>query len=167
MHLSDELQIGDLLSPILIFQLLSLNSDLDEHTVTYFINQALNKSDYISSEESDDSNLSQIIIAIICLGFIYYPKNTLCIFNDKQTILNSSSSPSKMEKFLCLLQNNIFNMPYHNILLNKCIILGMCRLWLNYLNYLDEKENIKQRLFILISNIMINQKKRKNKCYSI
>jgi hypothetical protein len=95
----------------LAFQLLSLNIDLDQQTVIYIVNQALNLSDYIEQDDDDDfleHDLIQIVLAIICLGFLYYPKDSLHVFNDKSTIFNSSSSPSKMEKFINLLKKKYF-----------------------------------------------------------
>ena len=118
----------------------------------------MNKIDHISSDP-DKKNLVQIILAIICLSFIYYPTIIFCIFNDKSIV---SSSSSKMGIFIDLLKEIIsIKPPYLNILLNKCIIMGVFRLWLKYLNYFEQNENIKINLFDIISNIMIHQKKEK------
>ena len=125
--------------------------------MAFLINQSLNKSDYISITEIDGNYLLQMILAIICLGFIYYPKITLSIFKDESSTSFSSLS-TKMVKLINLLKFNILiKAPYLNILLNKCIILGIFRFWLNYINYFKENEYIKINLFIIISNIMFNQ----------
>jgi hypothetical protein len=156
--LNSESHSIEILNPlILIFQLFILNNDLDEQKVTYLINETLNQINYITSE-SDEKSLEQVILAIICLGFLYYPETTLRIFNEETTTY-FSSSPKKIEKFLNLLNKNILTKaPYYNILLNKCIIIGISRFWLKYINYFEQNENIKLNLFIIISNLMIKQK---------
>ena len=137
---------------ILTFQLLSLNINLNESNIIFLINENINKIDDTLNSQN------QIMAANICLGLIYYTDITLNI------LYNEDLLKSKINKFIALLSINVLmKLPELNIMLNKCLILGIYKLFINLKKIKSLKDNkyIKLILLKIIFNLIFKQKSEK------
>lgn len=142
---------------LLSLKLLSINFNINEEFLNFLINNCLKFKDI------EDNHILLLILANITLGFIYYTDLTFKILHFNN--INLELIPT-IEKYI---NSNffMFNKSYYdyNILLGKCILLGIFGAFINVqcLDFLDNNKNIKILLFkYFISLICFHKNKKIN-----
>ena len=136
---------------LLIFQILSINMNLSESNIIFLINENINN--IIGSS----NNINQIIAANICLGLIYYTDITL------NRLFKKNSDLYHFIKLMSL--NSTINLPILNFMLNKCLILGIYKLFINITKIKSQNINKIIKIFLLsiIFKLIFKQKTEKRK----
>ena len=144
-----------LYSLILISQILNLNFNLNKENIIFLLTQSF-------EIVNNYYEIKDIIAANICLGIIFYPDITFNFLNSKSNDNYSSKSNFNIFIDLLLLINN--NDGFYNPLINKYIILGICKILTNikYIALIKKEKNNIYKLFSVLIQLIEKQKKKKN-----
>ena len=178
-NFNDEYYLSSKLYGLLLtLQILNLNPNLNEKTLSFLLNSSLdcykiadpneqideNNEDFEidSIPELEQNNINQLSLANISLGFIYKPELTFKILINKYDIILENNN---FEKYIQLIQY-IPKIPHSHYAtqLGKCIILGLCAIFgnKNCLDYLNNNKKAKIYLIKLLIVFMIRHKNEKN-----
>ena len=154
---------------LLILQILNLNPNLSNEVMQFLLIESLNNyklKQNINDFDTEWSTINQLSLANVSLGFVFRPEQTLNILIENKDQNNENSS-NKFESFINMLfiYTNMHIGDYV-MLLNKCIILGLCGLFSNRtcLDFLDTNKKLK--IFLLqmfYKNIVYHKKELTDK----
>ena len=164
---NETLENSKLNALLLTLQVIDLNPNINEETLSFLINNSFNSYQTLDDLEAINDNIykkNQISVTNICLSFVFKPKNTFNILNNS-FIINEESKTSKFEQFLYFIYF-VSNVTYPDYcpLLGKCVILGMCSILndehcMNYMN--NNNKDTKLMILKIFINFVINHKKEK------
>ena len=152
----------------LALKILSLNPNLNEENLQIVLNNSINTLKLLNSPEDlniENSQIIQLSLANISLGFIYYPDITIKVLNPNY-FSDKNLENSLFEKYIIFIKKIIdLNYPYYNYMLGKLIFLGICGIFTNIiiLNYINNYKDKNIKIFLLSSfcGLLINHKKQK------
>jgi len=144
-----------LYSLILISQILNLNFNLNKENVIFLLTKSFeNVNNY--------DEINDIIALNTCLGIIFYPDITFKFLNSKSN--DYYSSKSNFNIFIDLLISIYNNDGFYNLLINKYIILGICKILTNvkYIALIKKEKNNLYNLILVLIQLIEKQKSKKN-----
>ena len=154
---------------LLILQILNLNPNLSEEVMKFLLLESLNNyklKQNLNEFDTELTTINQLSLANVSLGFVFRPEQTLKILvNEKEN--NNENCSNKFEYFINMLYiYTSMRLGDYVMLLNKCIILGLCGLFSNKI-CLDYLEGNKKMKFILLQmfykNIVCHKKELTDK----
>ena len=137
---------------LLSLQLLSIHFNISEEFLSFLMNNCLKFKDIRNNQ------ILQLTLANIALGFIYYTDLTFKILSANNTNLELIPTIKRyIDSILLMFKQSYFD---YNILLGKCILLGICGAFINVrcLDFLDNNKSIKILLLYFFVLLMINHK---------
>ena len=143
---------------------MNLNPNLSEDILKFLLLESLknyNTNKELSELDCEVSNINELVLANISLGFIYKPELTFKILKSEK--VNEETGYSTLFEKNVAIMYNYLNIKYneYDILLNKCIILGLCGLFSNQfcLEKLGDNKNMKLILLQLFYKFVFIHKR--------